>query len=191
MKKHQKLLIDNKEIYIFDNIIGKREHRELAASIQELPFQRDQSDSPQSGRIYQHYAAHLDLKAALKLGCVKETNKLIDQFFPTEKSKLRQAYINRINFGDMSFTHEDCSKESNDISAVYYLNEKWDVNWGGEIIFYENNGDALFAVTPKPGRLVLFRGAITHKIGIPNRQCLISRISLALKYISDWSPRKI
>ena len=48
-------------------------------------------------------------------------------------------------------------------------------------MFFDANGDAQVAVTPKPGRLLLFDGAIRHAGRPPNRNCPVGRYTFAVK----------
>ncbi|HJR13321.1 MAG TPA: 2OG-Fe(II) oxygenase [Rhodanobacteraceae bacterium] len=58
---------------------------------------------------------------------------------------------------------------------------EWNAEWGGETLFYNSNMDAEAVVTPKPGRLVVFDGNITHVGRPPNRICYAPRYALAFK----------
>ena len=68
-----------------------------------------------------------------------------------------------------------------ELTALWYLCEQWDTEWGGETLFYDDAGDAQIAVTPKPARLLLFDGAIRHAGKPPNRNCPVARYTFAIK----------
>lgn len=55
------------------------------------------------------------------------------------------------------------------------------MEWGGETLFFDSGMDAQVAVTPRPGRLVLFGGSLTHVGRPPNRICCAPRYTLAFK----------
>jgi len=61
------------------------------------------------------------------------------------------------------------------------MSMQWDVEWGGETLFFDSAMDAQVAVSPRPGRLVMFDGSILHVGRPPNRICYTSRFTLALK----------
>ena len=48
-------------------------------------------------------------------------------------------------------------------------------------MFYNQDDDCVYACTPKPGRVVIFDGAIKHVGRPPNRICYASRFTLAFK----------
>ena len=62
------------------------------------------------------------------------------------------------------YFHVDNPDETlNRKTLLYYLNSRWDRNWGGETLFANNNGECEIAVEYKPGRVVVFDGSIEHK----------------------------
>lgn len=60
------------------------------------------------------------------------------------------------------YYHVDTSDE-NMISILYYVNTRWDRNWGGETLFANDDGECEIAVEYKPGRVVIFDSMIEHK----------------------------
>lgn len=48
--------------------------------------------------------------------------------------------------------------------VLYYVNDA-----DGDTVFFDNNDQELFRVTPKKGRIVLFNGGIMHSGGIPKK----------------------
>lgn len=60
------------------------------------------------------------------------------------------------------YYHPD-SNAPNCISLLYYVNTRWDRNWGGETLFANDEGECEIAVEYKPGRVVLFDSLIPHK----------------------------
>jgi hypothetical protein len=60
------------------------------------------------------------------------------------------------------YYHPDASL-LNCVSLLYYVNTRWDRNWGGETLFANDEGECEIAVEYKPGRVVLFDSLIPHK----------------------------
>jgi hypothetical protein len=48
-------------------------------------------------------------------------------------------------------------------------------------MFYDG-GEARHTVAPRPGRLVIFDGALVHRVGVPSRECYVPRITVAFKF---------
>jgi hypothetical protein len=55
----------------------------------------------------------------------------------------------------------------------------------GETIFYDLQAEPIYAVFPKPGRVVVFAADILHRGGIPSRECAEARRSLVFKFLSQ------
>jgi hypothetical protein len=59
-------------------------------------------------------------------------------------------------------------------SILFCVNSKWDVNWGGEILFYEQD-EARQAVSLRPGRVISYDGRIPHCYTVPDTPPHITR----------------
>ena len=60
--------------------------------------------------------------------------------------------------GDFYETHVDAFKNSKNrvVTTVYYLNNEWKKNDGGELVVYDENENFLAKVTPKANTMVVF-----------------------------------
>ena len=61
------------------------------------------------------------------------------------------------------YYHTDSLEDADEITVLYYVNTRWDKNWGGETLFSNDLGECEIAVEYKPGRIVIFDSAIEHK----------------------------
>ena len=93
--------------------------------------------------------------------------------------KVFHAYAASLRYGDFALGHTDCESPKC-LTFLYYANLHWDSDWGGETLFYDRAWDARFAVTPRPGRLILFHANLNHRTGIPLRDCPHSRLTLSV-----------
>jgi SM-20-related protein len=84
-------------------------------------------------------------------------------------------------YGDLPTTHRD-DADGATITAILYCNNCWEPDWAGELIICNNDQDAVLAVSPKPGRIVIFRGDLPHRAGAPSRLCFSSRNALVFRY---------
>ena len=174
-------LISGRELFICDNFIDPGMVQTIAGIVKTLRYQRKEksrADVPVS-------AASADIADALLTS---------DPFFLRLKSVAQEmigevlrdqrAYVNSSVYGDMYYTHRDCSVHRQHVTALYYANLEWQPDWGGETIFYNDNEDAEVVVSPKPGRLVVARGAILHRGTVPTRACYEERYTIAYKMLS-------
>jgi Rps23 Pro-64 3,4-dihydroxylase Tpa1-like proline 4-hydroxylase len=80
--------------------------------------------------------------------------------------------------------HKDVGGNLKGYTILYYANKKWDVNYGGETLFYDdNNLEIIAAVKPKPGRFVVFDSTIYHSARPPQSRCPYNRYTIAIKYV--------
>lgn len=59
------------------------------------------------------------------------------------------------------------------MSCVYYLNEQWSKEFGGELILYDKNDKQLLSVLPIANRLICFRSDLPHEV-TKTTQCRLS-----------------
>jgi len=101
-------------------------------------------------------------------------------------SRFGRAHLNCILPADPRYPHLD-STTDDVIVAVWFVNATWPEAWAGELIFWEG-GEARHAVAPRPGRLVVFRGDLVHRGGVPNANCPEPRYALAVKFKREAAP---
>jgi Rps23 Pro-64 3,4-dihydroxylase Tpa1-like proline 4-hydroxylase len=99
---------------------------------------------------------------------------------PLYGHRLVRCYANAHTFGVEGYIHTD-SKRSDNYTAVVYLNPTWKTEWAGELLFFDGAGDVFHAVSPKPGRVVVFSGATPHAARAVSRTCPAVRVNLAFK----------
>jgi Rps23 Pro-64 3,4-dihydroxylase Tpa1-like proline 4-hydroxylase len=123
----------------------------------------------------------MQLAAVQNLSLLPATLQAVAAVRPNERYRAYRAYTNHAAFGDMLFTHTDCLPDRRELTALWFLCENWDTEWGGETVFFNSAGDAEFIASPRPGRLVVFDGAIRHAGRPPSRICYTPRYTFALK----------
>ena len=91
---------------------------------------------------------------------------------------LDRAYANFNLFGDLQRAHDDGACWT----VLFFLNDRWEDDWGGEVLLYPPARSVAIAVSPRPGRVLLLDGALRHRGGVPSKLCLLPRITLAVKF---------
>ena len=172
--------VDGRTVAVFDGLVSAAEAGEYAKALQQAPFTRTESARPDTGD-YKHWVAPMPLANALKLPLWPATESAMRALRPQESYRAYRAYTNHAAFGDMLFSHTDAQPGSEEFTALWFLCAEWDLEWGGETMFFDATGDAVFCASPRPGRLVLFDGAIRHAGRPPNRVCYAPRYTFALK----------
>lgn len=170
--------ISERDLWVFDGLIGS-----VATMVQALdraPFTRTEVATPETDR-YRHWVAEMDLRVLAGLPLHRATLAAMASVMPGRSYRAYRAYTNFAAFGDVLMIHTDCAPDADEYTALWYLANDWDADWGGETLFYDDQRDARFVVSPRPGRLVLFHGAIPHAGRPPARTCHSPRYSFAIK----------
>jgi SM-20-related protein len=101
---------------------------------------------------------------------------------PKPRIQLKRIHCNTSLYGDLQLPHHDITPG---MTWLYYANPIWQLNWMGETIFYDSRGEPVYAVFPKPGRVVVFAADILHRGGVPSRECVDARRSIAFKFLAQ------
>jgi hypothetical protein len=94
--------------------------------------------------------------------------------------KLQRAYASINTYGTVHESHKDSEKKGT-ITVMYYLNNHWSLDHGGETVFY-GDIDIIKSIIPKPSRAVIFDGTIPHCAREVRRDVNDIRIVLTFKY---------
>ena len=118
-------------------------------------------------------------------GVYYEIFECLNESFKADGFNLKPArcIVNLYNHGDSSWLHTD-SNLANNWTTVLFINEYWDLNWGGELVLIKDN-EIHKAWTPTPGKFVLFRGNILHGPRPVSREAEFPRMGVAIQCIND------
>jgi SM-20-related protein len=174
-------LVSGRELFICDNFIEPVMISAIGAIVKTLHYQRKERSHP-------------GVPAAASSADIADALLITDPFFMRLKSvaeemigeplRDQRAYVNNSVYGDMYYMHRDCSAYRKHVTVLYYANLEWQPDWGGETIFYNDEQEAEVVVSPRPGRLVVGRGAILHRGTVPTRACHEERYTIAYKMLS-------
>ena len=175
-------LISGRELFVCDGFIDPAFIVKIGGIVKNLNYQRKEksrADVPIAAASAEIADAALSVDPFfLRL------RQVAQQMFPGELLRNQRAYVNSSAYGDVYYTHRDCSAHRNHVTALYYVNPEWQTDWGGETIFYDDDFEAQLVVTPKAGRVVVARGAILHRGTVPTRACHEDRYTIAYKLLS-------
>jgi Tfp pilus assembly protein PilF len=179
MSDVQRRLVGSREAYLCDNFADDATINRVAELLKGLQYRRVERSRPGtdpsggSAEVPEHIANSEPLFARMK--------GFVEQVFGVESMIPQRLYVNSTVYGDMYYPHRDFGQDQPHITALFYANPKWNADWGGETMLYSDDGDAQLAVTPRPGRILAFRGAILHRGGVPTRICFEERLTIAYK----------
>jgi SM-20-related protein len=171
--------VDGHELFVFDGLVPAEESARYHRVIKQASFTRTESALP--GGDPRHWVCEMPLENLPRVSLWQATEAAVRQVRPDDRFLPYRVYTNFASYGDILLTHYDALPETRELTALWYLCEEWDLEWGGETMFFDSTGDAQVAVAPRPGRLLLFDGAIRHAGRPPNRNCPIGRYTFAIK----------
>lgn len=126
---------------------------------------------------YKHARTSIPLGDSL----VREMSRIIEPHLPYA-SRLISCYANANRTGDADEVHKD-GDEPGYPTAIYYANTRWEPEWAGETVLYNESKDEFVrCVYPRPGRVVIFDGRIWHNARVPTRHYGGIRITVVFCY---------
>jgi hypothetical protein len=174
-----KYTIEGKDVVVLDDVVSAADHAAMAAAIGDAPCVRQRMSIP--GMEHAKYWTVNYPNATVEALPLHDTIvEHIRAHFPKYDVRLARGYVNNNSFGDLLSIHPD-SDQPGSLTAVYFVNDTWQTDWGGETMFYRGD-EAVACVTPRPRRLVLFDASILHRGTPPMRSCYASRLVLAMKF---------
>ncbi len=177
--KVRKVVISGREIFIGDNVIDPKMVQQIATAVRSLHYVRKEKSRPDVPGL----VAVSDIAAETISSdpFLRSVRHIVEQMFAGERFSDQRAYVNCSVYGDSYYAHRDCAAHEPHVTALYYANLQWHPDWGGETVYYNDEEDAELAVMPRPGRLLIARGAILHRGNVPTRICYEERYTLAYK----------
>ena len=181
----------NYQIEVFDNLFTVPQIELLYRESLRLPYTNNNLDHRDSSvNYYKFWSKIYTENTPLPSYHSEEFFKLINSsssFIISEKKLLNyfleRAYVNYSVSSNVDRLHTDAYRE-NEYTILIYANKYWDLDWGGETLFYDSiTLEIITAVKPVPGRIVLFKGNIPHSARPPQIHCPYPRYTIALKFI--------
>ena len=173
-------VVEGRDVFVFDGLVSDADLAAYVVALARAPFTRTEIGKSETAE-YKHWVNEMPLANVSQLPLWAPTESAVAYARPGESYQALRAYTNYAAYGDMLYTHTDCAPDRRELTALWFLSTSWDAEWGGETMFFDTAGDAMFCASPKPGRLVLFDGAISHVGRPPSRICYTPRYSFAIK----------
>jgi Flp pilus assembly protein TadD len=178
MQSIERKLIDNREVYVCDGLFDEATIHRVADLLKTLRYRR--VETSRAGAEISGGSAEIPDQVAQSESLFARMRLYAEEKFVPNLRPLR-LYVNSSVYGDMYYPHRDFGEDEHHITVLYYANPRWSTDWGGETILYDDKGDAQMAVSPRPGRVLAFHGAILHRGGVPARICFEERLTVAYK----------
>ena len=165
---------------IIDNFFCPWVNESVHKWLLKLAFRKMDVDNPDTIE-HKHWVFYLSPPSLHidTLPFLRFINQHILKNYDLEDCYLTRSHIYAGSFEDVYFPHRD-SESSSAITVIYYPSP-WLEEWGGELLFYQD-GEVKEAIGLKSGRLVIFPGCLTHRIGAISAVAKLPRYSIVLRY---------
>ena len=159
---HKKYNFNNYNIETVDNIFSLDSRLKYYSTFKKSNFYIGWEDTSEIEVQHYKYLHSIYNEADLrKLGLVEDIllsdfgKRLFDNY------NIKRGVLNLSKPGDFYLNHT----HGNDTVLLYYANIRWQEEWSGETLFFNDSmKEILFATPYIPGRIVLFDGKIPHTI---------------------------
>ncbi len=178
--------VDGHFVHVFDGLFDPQailrfHHSMLIANFSCLQASKEET------RKFKEWVASFDVDDFAEHWLAQACEKILNEMPETSGKtyRLRRVFCNLFSFGSYTFSHNDSGSQHDadgEISFLYMVNHEWDHEWGGETIIFNDQGEPQICVGVKPGRLVVFDGAIIHRAGVPTRYCDEHRLTFSLRF---------
>jgi hypothetical protein len=158
-------------IKILDNFLTEREYGVVRQvnSARGYILESDSNELPPTGMTLEILPENLIYQLL--------ADKLYSNFDVVKNLQIYRLYVNCFAPLEWPYYHTDVDIESSGVTCLYYLNESWDINDGGETQFFMDN--EIISVAPIPNRVICFDSTLLHKAtSFRNKH----RFTIAIKY---------
>lgn len=181
--KIRTLDLDGGEGWVVDGAFGPGQVHD---TYEELVSRRDLAYSPRAAGnstpllVSNFVRADKDPEWKEKLPSAYSEMWVVAEQLAAAQLSFNRSQINYSTHGELRTIHRDAGT---DLTALYYANPEWHPDWLGETLIYDQmESEVLAAVTPIPGRMLIFKSTIPHRVGVPSRTCSIVRVGLIVRF---------
>lgn len=174
--------VEGRSFRVCDGLFDERTIREIHELVRACPFLLNNADSPDDA-FNLRWKSEFTAEQCARHRFFADVLALIGEEFSGRHLQLDRIYANANAFGDLFYPHTDGDSGREGITALYFANLRWDLEWGAETSFYAA-GEPAYVVAPRPGRMLVFDAKLTHRGAAPTRPTPEPRWSIAFK-ISD------
>lgn len=177
----EQYVINNKELYIFDNVFEPAEIEHLNQYCLNSVYKPEHSSNDMNYERDSRFVSLIspeELQYSKILPGIKRicTNLKKDLY-------IAYQYINHYTLNTSVSTHTDGSTPGQ-YTILIFPNKYWEDTWGGEIAFFED-GNVHKLIKFIPGRVIVFDSRIPHQVLPLTRNARKDRYSIALKCCNE------
>ena len=171
--------------YVIDSVFSYEEIYSLYGLLLEGPFEYSQMSDGQSDIKNARMSMHLETVDNPLLNLYRAKMDSIIKKLDLGDFQIAEMYVNISDAMSITLPHADRPKDC--WTILYYPNYDWDIKYGGQTNFIDNNQEIIASCIPKPGRFLVFRSDMLHQATPPTFFSPFKRLTLATKL----EPREI
>lgn len=175
----------NKQIAVIDDCFNFSELAGLYTGISSLSFKISNSNASEVQEIAdRRLVSYLDVSALTTMGFFQQERSNVLRKHIPDNFEIFNSYVNLGIRGDQHEAHSDYYWKDGGKTLLLYVNKEWNRNWGGETVFFDDQGVEIEYVTPfVPGRIIVFDSDIPHMAKEQSSLGPSYRFTLAIKFV--------
>lgn len=172
-------------VYVLDKPFNKVCLKSLIKWFSRQTFSRIDVDS-ESTSFSKHWVRFLDpqVERLLMVPLLGWIDALCRESMSMYNLRLIEVKAYMTPYGDIPTYHKD-SEFGPTVTCIIFCHEVWGKDWGGELIIADKDEEPRMAIFPMPGRMVIFRGDLLHKAGVPSSLAKSTRQVIVFRYDID------
>lgn len=126
------------------------------------------------------WSSNLDAENFEQVEFINSLYKRVIKFENVLNCKIKKWHANIYPSGFDGTIHTDYNEE-NKPTFLFCSNSRWEPEWGGEFIIYNDQKEATKVFSYKPNRLIVFDGRLPHRAVAPTRVSSLLRSTIAFQ----------
>ena len=147
--------IGQRQVFVIDSGLTPAMVAMMQSIAARMPFRRTETDREESRQ--RAMVANFDEGKLDRATFIARIFDITTTLFTAEPLMIDRVHLNNNFYSDMAYPHRDSIDGGESVTAILYANHRWDKDWGGETLFYDEFDEAVACVSPKSGRLVIFQ----------------------------------
>jgi hypothetical protein len=171
------------KINYFNSFLGEEDYITLLKIINNIEWNSIGIDT--EGDNYSTHFTHtlINSKNGIEINNNELLNKILFKINKFYKKKYlpHNLYVNYSKYGDDIRIHTDRITNKKNKTFILYCTNSWDVNWHGDLIFYDKDFNIIGGMLPYPNSAVCFDSNILHTVKPLSRDCKVGRKALVFQ----------
>jgi len=157
--------MSNKDIYIFDLVYESHHTQKFYNFVINSFFKLNLKDTNSLDYAnINSFGARYSIEDIKEMGIIDFLPNNIKSKFNISEETCKRGLVNAVTSNSVYHPHDD-SDDNAKWSFLYYANMKWDLEWGADTLFLDDDRQNINTVVQcKPNRVVIFDATIPHMI---------------------------